>query len=141
MAMPASPPYDAPMNRSSSGGGPGPRRAARKPVPQLDALELSTPPTPITSAGASVSRGQSLSSTVTAASSTPMPPASTAHPMYRHESHSSANVRTLAPGRQHSREDLEAAGMELPNLNHKSSFGDRPVHYLIPDMPPPPPRN
>ena len=38
---------------------------------------------------------------------------------------------------QRSREDLEAAGLELPNLNHKSSFGDRPVHYLIPDMPPP----
>ena len=48
--------------------------------------------------------------------------------------------RALVPGRQHSREDLEAAGMELPNLNHKSSFGDRPVHYLIPDMPPPMPR-
>ena len=25
---------------------------------------------------------------------------------------------------------------QLPELNHKSSFGDRPMHYLIPDPPP-----
>ncbi|RDX46179.1 hypothetical protein OH76DRAFT_1301289, partial [Lentinus brumalis] len=140
MAMPASPPYDvSPMNRSSSGGGPGAgvRRAARKPVPQLDA-DLSMPPTP-TSAGASVSRGQSVASTVTYASTSPLISAST-HPMYRNESQSSGTLRAppSGPVRQHSREDLEAAGMELPDLNHKSSFGDRPVHYLIPDMPPPP---
>jgi hypothetical protein len=31
------------------------------------------------------------------------------------------------------------AGADLPRLGHKGSFGDgRPVHYLIPDMPPPP---
>ncbi|KAJ7868592.1 hypothetical protein B0H14DRAFT_2729625 [Mycena olivaceomarginata] len=31
------------------------------------------------------------------------------------------------------------AGAVLPRLGHKGSFGDgRPVHYLIPDMPPPP---
>jgi len=30
------------------------------------------------------------------------------------------------------------AAQELPRLTHKGSFGDgRPVHYLIPDMPPP----
>ncbi|KAI0690997.1 hypothetical protein C8T65DRAFT_86824 [Cerioporus squamosus] len=141
MAMPASLPYDvSPMNRSSSGGGPGAgaRRAARKPVPQLDSSELSMPPTP-TSAGASVSRGQSVASTVTYTSTSPL---TSAHQMYRHESQSSGTLRASASGpvRQHSREDLEAAGMELPNLNHKSSFGDRPVHYLIPDMPPPPRR-
>ncbi|RPD55539.1 hypothetical protein L226DRAFT_148663 [Lentinus tigrinus ALCF2SS1-7] len=144
MAMPASPPYDVSlMNRSSSGGGPGARRAARKPVPQLDASELSMPPTP-TSAGASVSRGQSVASTLTYTSTSPLTSGS-AHPMYRNESQSQSSgtlrAPVLGPGRQHSREDLEAAGMELPNLNHKSSFGDRPVHYLIPDMPPPPPRN
>ncbi|KAJ3481423.1 hypothetical protein NLI96_g7665 [Meripilus lineatus] len=33
---------------------------------------------------------------------------------------------------------MAAAGLDVPSLNHKSSFGDgRPVHYLIPDMPPP----
>ncbi len=126
MAMPASPPFDATaMNRTSSAGGPGGRRAARKPVPQLDAPEVTVPSSP--TFGASVSRGQSLASMVTTVS--------TAHPMYRNDSHSSTHLRAV---RQPSREDLEAAGMELPNLNHKSSFGDRPVHYLIPDMPPPP---
>ena len=33
---------------------------------------------------------------------------------------------------------MAAVGLDVPSLNHKSSFGDgRPVHYLIPDMPPP----
>ncbi|KAI0747148.1 hypothetical protein C8Q80DRAFT_1179680 [Daedaleopsis nitida] len=136
-AMPASFPHNAaPMSPSSSGGGPMSRRSLRKPVPLLDSSEFPVPPTP-TSTGVSVSRGQSLSSTATMASTaTP----TSAHPMYRNESHSSANLRAPAPVRQHSREDLEAVGMELPSLNHKSSFGNRPVHYLIPDMPPPPRR-
>ena len=144
LVMPASPPHDvSPMNRTSSGGGPGVRRAARKPVPQLDASELSMPPTPTSFIpSASVSRGQSVSSTVTYASTSPLTSGpGLAHPMYRHDSQSqsSGTLRApLGPARQHSREDLEAAGLELPDLNHKSSFGDRPVHYLIPDMPPPP---
>ncbi|KAL6301436.1 hypothetical protein BKA93DRAFT_462463 [Sparassis latifolia] len=41
--------------------------------------------------------------------------------------------------RSHSREDLAAAGINLPKLDHKSSFGEmKPMHVLIPDMPPPP---
>ncbi|THH00710.1 hypothetical protein EW026_g1842 [Hermanssonia centrifuga] len=38
---------------------------------------------------------------------------------------------------ERSREDLEAAGYEIPALTAKASFGDmRNVHYLIPDLPP-----
>lgn len=37
-----------------------------------------------------------------------------------------------------SREDLIAAGYQIPKLTEKASWGDmRNVHYLIPDMPPP----
>lgn len=38
-----------------------------------------------------------------------------------------------------SREDLRR--LKAPDLNHKSSFGDsKPVHYLVPDLPPTTPR-
>ena len=145
----ASRPYEmgfipSPVNRSSSGGGhSGARRAARKPVPALDSADTLPSPTstvtPPLSAGASVSRGQSLASTVTTTSYR-SPVDASGHPMYRNDSQSSTNLRAPAAAtpRSRSREDLEAAGLELPSLNHKSSFGDRPVHYLIPDMPPPP---
>ena len=37
----------------------------------------------------------------------------------------------------HSREDLRRLNVAAPELNHKTSFGDsRPVHYLVPDLPP-----
>lgn len=54
---------------------------------------------------------------------------------------SSLRQGSLGGGGAISREDLLAAGLGagIPDLNHKSSFGDgRMVHYLIPDMPPPP---
>ncbi|EJF63562.1 hypothetical protein DICSQDRAFT_134123 [Dichomitus squalens LYAD-421 SS1] len=149
VGIPASPPYEmgflpSPMNRSSSGAGhSGPRRAARKPVPALSSADTLPSPTstatPTVPTGASVSRGQSLASTATATSYR-APNEAPAHPMYRNDSQSSTNLRApaAAPSRSRSREDLEAAGLELPSLNHKSSFGDRPVHYLIPDLPPPP---
>ncbi|PSR72421.1 hypothetical protein PHLCEN_2v11702 [Hermanssonia centrifuga] len=39
---------------------------------------------------------------------------------------------------ERSREDLEAAGYEIPALTANASFGDmRNAHYLIPDLPPP----
>ncbi|TBU38145.1 hypothetical protein BD309DRAFT_548959 [Dichomitus squalens] len=148
-SIPASPPYEmgflpSPMNRSSSGAGhSGPRRAARKPVPALSSADTLPSPTstatPTVPTGASVSRGQSLASTATATSYRALNEVP-AHPMYRNDSQSSTNLRApaAAPSRSRSREDLEAAGLELPSLNHKSSFGDRPVHYLIPDLPPPP---
>ncbi|KAI0634729.1 hypothetical protein C8Q77DRAFT_1053949 [Trametes polyzona] len=129
------------MNRTSSGN--TPRRATRKPVPTLDEADMMPPPsatsmtTPSLSstASASVSRGPSTSSS-TVGNWTPAP---SPHPMYKSDSGSGSTLRApLAQGRQHSREDLVAAGMELPNLNHKSSFGDKQVHYIIPDMPPPP---
>ncbi|KAI1789438.1 hypothetical protein LXA43DRAFT_1096324 [Ganoderma leucocontextum] len=124
-AMPTSPPYDMgfvppPVNRTSSGGGPGARRAVRKPVPALDSAELSP----------------ALASTVTMTSM--LQPAAPAPASRSRESTAQRPPSQAAPTRSRSREDLEAAGVELPTLDHKSSFGARPVHYLIPDMPPPP---
>lgn len=138
----------AAMNRTSSGN--NPRRATRKPVPTLDEADMMPPPsatsltTPTLSSSyassTTMSRGSSVSSSIVAGRS----PAPSPHPVYNHraDSGSGSTLRAQgalpAPGRQHSREDLIAAGMELPNLNHKSSFGDKQVHYIIPDMPPPP---
>lgn len=147
----ATPPYDAgfvppPVNRTSSGGGPGARRAVRKPVPALDSAELvSSPlssPTFAPAPGA-LSRGQSLASTITLTSMLQAPPTQASASASRSRESSVQGVLRPpsqgAPTRSRSREDLEAAGVELPTLDHKSSFGDRPVHYLIPDLPPPPP--
>ena len=37
-----------------------------------------------------------------------------------------------------SRDELLAAGYQIPKLSEKTSFGDmRNVHYLMPDLPPP----
>ncbi|KAH9849034.1 hypothetical protein C2E23DRAFT_405755 [Lenzites betulinus] len=125
------------MNRSSSGN--NPRRAARKPVPTLDEADARAPPS---------LTAPTLSSTTSASSTTvgSRSPAPSPSQLYAHRSDSGSGStlhapgHSPAPGRQHSREDLIAAGMELPNLNHKSSFGDKQVHYIIPDMPPPMPR-
>ncbi|KAI0360345.1 hypothetical protein OH77DRAFT_1418235 [Trametes cingulata] len=146
MPMQVTPPGYAeasPINRTSSGN--GPRRATRKPVPTLDESDMMPAPSVSTPSTASftstaVSRGPSVASSYGGSRSTGPSP----HPMYRNKSESGSGSTLRAagvspvPGRQHSREDLIAAGMELPNLNHKSSFGDKQVHYIIPDMPPPP---
>ncbi|KAI0824894.1 hypothetical protein BC628DRAFT_378940 [Trametes gibbosa] len=138
------------MNRTSSGN--NPRRAARKPVPTLDEADMLPPPsatslvTPTLSSASvsstSVGRGPSVASSTVGSRS----PTTSPNPIYAHKADSGSGSTLRAPslppsaGRQHSREDLIAAGMELPSLNHKSSFGDKQVHYIIPDMPPPPPR-
>ena len=150
----ATPPYDVgfvppPVNRTSSGGGPGARRAVRKPVPALDSAELvsspSTSPT-VTShfapSPSALSRGQSLASTVTMTSTlqpAPLQASSRSRESFVQGAGALRPPSQGAPTRSRSREDLEAAGVELPTLDHKSSFGDRPVHYLIPDLPPPTP--
>ncbi|OBZ78278.1 Mitochondrial inner membrane magnesium transporter LPE10 [Grifola frondosa] len=108
----------APVNRASSGG----RRAMRKPVPAYDAAE-----TPV--------RSSSHASTSASTRSSPVAR------MYRIEGSETGSGSTVhgrvPPPRTPSREELQAAGLELPALTHKSSFGDaRPMHYLIPDMPP-----
>ena len=166
LGMPvSSSPYDMgfvppPVNRTSSGGGPGARRAVRKPVPALDSADLtpvspSSSPTstsPLAAVPQPLSRGQSLASTVTMTSMLQPPLAATSHSYSRSQESPSPGPSPIpspspgrrlrppsqgAPTRSRSREDLEAAGVELPTLDHKSSFGDRPVHYLIPDLPPP----
>ncbi|KAH9835330.1 uncharacterized protein C8Q71DRAFT_765236 [Rhodofomes roseus] len=53
----------------------------------------------------------------------------------KRQSTSSTPAQSLTPA--HSREDLDGRRFTAPDLNHKSSFGDaRPVHYLVPDLPP-----
>nr|VWP00775.1 FAD-binding FR-type domain-containing protein [Ganoderma boninense] len=148
MTMPVGSPYDMgfvppPANRASSGG----RRATRKPVPALDSgdLPVSMSPSSSPTSTSPLSRGQSLASTVTMVSTLqphPQPPASRSRDSPSPSPSPSPAQRLrppsqAAPTRSRSREDLEAAGVELPTLDHKSSFGDRPVHYLIPDLPPP----
>ena len=97
-----------PINRSASGG----RKANRKPVPSYD--EGLVPPT-----SASATLGGSSSPTPTPVSSNGLD-----------RSNSGMSAREGGGGGK--------GLLELPELNHKSSFGDgRPVHYLIPDMPPP----
>ncbi|KAI0777342.1 hypothetical protein BD413DRAFT_609720 [Trametes elegans] len=143
MQMAPRPHADAAAPKRASAG-PNPRRATRKPVPLLNEADIAPAPT-----GPAPSLSSASSATIARGSSTSSsrsPPPS-AHPMY-HNNSGSGSGSTLraqgvvphppAPARQPSREDLAAAGMELPSLNHKSSFGDmRPVHYLMPDMPPP----
>ncbi|KAI0654890.1 hypothetical protein C8Q70DRAFT_1047748 [Cubamyces menziesii] len=136
------------MSRTSSGN--GPRRAARKPVPTLTEADMA-PPSSATMPVSTVTPALSSASTSTTSiargsSADSRSPTLSPHPMYSTKS-GSGSGSTLrppstspVPGRQHSREDLMAAGVELPDLNHKSSFGDRQVHYIIPDLPPPPPQ-
>ncbi|KAI0371393.1 hypothetical protein BV20DRAFT_993708 [Pilatotrama ljubarskyi] len=133
------------MGRTSSGN--GPRRATRKPVPTLDESDMMPPPSataPSFSSASVTSTAVSRGPSVASSSGGSRSPGPSPQPMYRNKSDSGSGSTLRAggaspvPGRQHSREDLIAAGMELPNLNHKSSFGDKQVHYIIPDMPPPP---
>jgi len=129
ITTPTSPPMSAemiPMNRSSSGGN---RRTptTRKPVPTYDASTVGE-----TESVTSPSQAESV--------------ISGGHDVFvnaqANQSGSSSNLhyhRAVSPVTK-SREDLRGVGLEVPfpDLNHKSSFGDgRPLHYLIPDMPPP----
>jgi len=95
------------MNRSSSGG----RRATRKAVPKYKESEFSSPTSP-TYPPTLPDTSDETRTTHSAATS-------------------SSNLHAMK-----SREDLVAAGFDVPQLNHKTSFG-KPVHYLIPDLPPP----
>ncbi|KAI0826400.1 hypothetical protein BC629DRAFT_1456008 [Irpex lacteus] len=102
-------------NRSS-------RRATRKAVPKYDDVPFSNP------------------------SSLTYPPTSPLDGNARHSNDhdeprtgygSSAESSHVNLHATKSREDLVAAGYEVPVLNHKSSFGNKAMHYLIPDPPPP----
>ncbi|KAK7684924.1 hypothetical protein QCA50_011759 [Cerrena zonata] len=157
-----------PMNRSSSAqtNAHSQRRAARKPVPTYDEnngspgspsspLSSSYVPSPISRTGSTGSRRVERQESSSSSPVTPYPPTapythmqSTPYARANDSGSSSAlgvpsSLRqgSIGMGGAVSREDLVAAGLSagLPDLNHKSSFGDgRMVHYLIPDMPPPP---
>jgi hypothetical protein len=93
------------------------RRATRKAVPKYDDADLSNPASPT------------------------YPPTSPATASdFRDEvraSYSAGNSNANLPAQMsRSRENLVAAGYEVPELNHKSSFGNKAMHYLIPDPPP-----
>ncbi|KAI0075962.1 hypothetical protein K474DRAFT_1675969 [Panus rudis PR-1116 ss-1] len=125
-------------NEGKSGGTVGhSRRAARKPVPTYD--DTSTSPSPTSNAG--VARQDSA--TAPSAASSRAPTSTGFYSASAAAKNSSGSVGNVAGGAQISREDLEEIalthpGLNLPNLNHKSSFGSgKPLHYLIPDMPPP----
>lgn len=104
-----------PGNRSS-------RRATRKAVPKYDQEEFSNPSSP---------------------TYPPMSPLDAARGSNDHDdihtsSAESSNINLHQQLQEkRSREELVAAGYEVPNLNHKSSFGNKAMHYLIPDPPPP----
>ncbi|PSR74366.1 hypothetical protein PHLCEN_2v9874 [Hermanssonia centrifuga] len=54
-----------------------------------------------------------------------------------HSAETSSSNLHVSIHAERSREDLEAAGYEIPALTAKASFGDmRNIHYLIPDLPP-----
>ncbi|PSS29835.1 hypothetical protein PHLCEN_2v2676 [Hermanssonia centrifuga] len=107
------------MARTSSGT----KRTARKAVPKYDEAEFAAvAPSMSPSPFADQERRQS-SYYETA----------TTHSAETSSSNLHASIRA-----ERSREDLEAAGYEIPALTAKASFGDmRNVHYLIPDLPPP----
>ena len=162
-------PMNRSSSSNTSGGNSGQRRAARKPVPTYDTIaddgqgSPASPSSPLSSSyvPTAISREVSLTGSVasrrterqestTSSPATPYPssvPYATPYMKTHHESGSSSalgvpsSLRQGSLGGAVSREDLLAAGLTagLPDLNHKSSFGDgRMVHYLIPDMPPPP---
>ncbi|KAI0088900.1 hypothetical protein BDY19DRAFT_155431 [Irpex rosettiformis] len=102
-------------NRSS-------RRANRKAVPKYDQEEFSSPSSP---------------------TYPPISPLDSARRSHDHDEIPSSSAESSNVNLHHqlevakSREDLLAAGYEVPELNHKSSFGNKAMHYLIPDPPPP----
>lgn len=111
--------------KRSSGGATHRRPTQRKAVPKYDKsefsmAELSSPTSPTsnpTSSPAVQARGVSPFQTQT------LSRASSTEAMHSTASHGSNTNLNNTP---------------LPALNHKTSFGDmRPVHYLIPDLPPP----
>ncbi|EKM56505.1 uncharacterized protein PHACADRAFT_172188 [Phanerochaete carnosa HHB-10118-sp] len=129
-------PTDKSLHRLSSSGGVSRRPTiTRKAVPKYDESEFS-----MADMSSPISRPTSPIYTTS-------PP-----PIHRQPSPASPSgahvvaahaVSPYALSRESSNDsmrDRSRAGLaSLPALNHKTSFGDiKPVHYLIPDMPPPP---
>jgi hypothetical protein len=95
------------------------RRATRKAVPKYDDADLSNPASPTYPPTSPIAASDSREEVRAGHSA----------------GNSSANLHAQM---SRSREDLVAAGYEVPELNHKSSFGNKAMHYLIPDPPPRP---
>lgn len=130
---PASPTRDNRANRASSSGS-GSKRTPRKAVPKYDEGEFAmadmpSPPANVTSLTSPPARAISPSSPPTT-----YPPA-----FNRTNSEDGTTNGSRHGSRSGSSANLHShyLGAELPALNHKTSFGDGPVHYLIPDLPPP----
>lgn len=138
------------MNRTSSGA----RRAARKAVPKYDESEFADdrqhPPSPeqshppVALPPPQHPETQDLEaardSVYYDSRATPSIPSASSSSTNLHAGsstvHGSTQAASLTTAR--SREDLVAAGYQLPRLSEKTSFGDmRTVHYLMPDLPPP----
>ncbi|PCH44790.1 hypothetical protein WOLCODRAFT_165398 [Wolfiporia cocos MD-104 SS10] len=99
------------LNRISSAGGVR-RNPTRKPVPAYNAATLAAASTTSTNEASTTAAG-----TAEGASGASTP------------------TRSVTPSR--SREELVDKRLNIPVLNHKSSWGDaRPMHYLVPDLPP-----
>ncbi|CCM01213.1 uncharacterized protein FIBRA_03261 [Fibroporia radiculosa] len=115
-------PFSAePMQRTSSAS--VRRNPSRKPVPAYDA----------TAFGAVDGPRASRSSTTVAATASLAP--SRPSQSSRDSTGSSTPMRGPTPSR--SKEDLASKPFNVPQLTHKTSFGDaRPMHYLVPDLPP-----
>ncbi|KAI0341332.1 hypothetical protein BDW22DRAFT_291589 [Trametopsis cervina] len=110
---------DSRGNRSSNGIG---RRATRKAVPKYDATEFSNPASPTSPGYPPLS---------------PVAMQDSRDDVGHHSGSADTSSSSVNVSAMKSREDLMAAGYEVPDLNHKSSFGNKPMHYLIPDPPPP----
>ncbi|KAF4563704.1 hypothetical protein EYR36_002944 [Pleurotus pulmonarius] len=111
-SLSASTPSILPPGSLSPGNSGQPRRTPRKPVPSYNPNDISLSPF--------------LPS--------PEPPRSASAATY----HPSSSTDILGDGDNHSIHHRAPEFPDFPELSHKASFGDgRPVHYLIPDMPPP----
>ncbi|KAF4580457.1 hypothetical protein EYR40_003174 [Pleurotus pulmonarius] len=111
-SLSASTPSIIPPGSLSPGNSGQPRRTPRKPVPSYNPNDISLSPF--------------LPS--------PEPPRSASAATY----HPSSSTDILGDGDNHSIHHRAPEFPDFPELSHKASFGDgRPVHYLIPDMPPP----
>ncbi|GJE86479.1 hypothetical protein PsYK624_025590 [Phanerochaete sordida] len=128
-------PSDKALHRLSSSGGVSRRpTVTRKAVPKYDETEFS-----MTDLSSNPSSPRAMSPPLLPR--TPSPPLGVSAVAARAVSpyalpHIGSN-ESLRSGAVLTRNGSSRSHAPLPALNHKTSFGDmRPVHYLIPDMPP-----
>ena len=111
-------PFASPHDPKRTSGGTHRRPTQREAVPKYDEAEFSMAPL-------------SAPTSPTSPTSPPSQPAS-ARPRPPRPPRAVPSAEALRPA------SGSPLGTPLPALNHKTSYGDmRPVHYLIPDLPPP----